>query len=133
MTEASIAIDVRETGDYIGARSLQQAVVDGYRSIFGPGNPTTLQTLRQLSESCRKEGDHATALELARDAFNQFTRRYGDTHPESLTAALALAVALRHNGELEAARDRGERRASGSAGCSAATIRTSWRPTSTWR
>ncbi|MFE6332068.1 FxSxx-COOH system tetratricopeptide repeat protein [Streptomyces sp. NPDC057806] len=113
VTEGSIAIDVRETGDYAGARSLQEAVMDGFRSALGAENPATIEVMRHLSESYRKEGDHVGSLALASQAHGMFMRCHDETHPQLLASALTLSVALRHNGDLEAARAQGVKASEG--------------------
>ncbi|CAM5551802.1 FxSxx-COOH system tetratricopeptide repeat protein [Streptomyces chartreusis] len=115
ITEASIAVDLREAGDYAGARSLLEAVVDALLPVLGARNSTTLNVMRLLSESCRKEGDHARSLELATEAHTMLSHLYGETHPhpQPLASTLTLSVALRHNGDLPAARTQGVKASEG--------------------
>lgn len=79
VTQTSVAMDMRETGDYLGGLLLHGTMQKIHQTIFGPENPATLEVTRQLSKSCRKAGDHARSLDLATVAYTQFVRRDGTT------------------------------------------------------
>lgn len=103
ITVDGLAVTARERGRYATARRLHQSVHEAY----GRDHPVTFEAMRQLSESCRKAGDPARSLELAKHAHTEFAKRYERNHPRTLAAELTLSMALRENGDLDAAHRHG--------------------------
>ncbi|MFF1608290.1 FxSxx-COOH system tetratricopeptide repeat protein [Amycolatopsis sp. NPDC058278] len=104
------SVDLRETGDYLGARREQDDTVRRMREQLGDRHPMTLAAIKNLAVAWRKAGQHddKQALTLALEATDGFVSRYGEAHPDAMSAALELSIDHRQDGNLKEARRLGE-------------------------
>ncbi|GAB2979213.1 FxSxx-COOH system tetratricopeptide repeat protein [Saccharothrix stipae] len=104
-TQVGLTLDKRELGNYREAAAEHEEVVRMYErlSVGRPLNPTWLRAMRHLAVMRRKAGDHRGAMSAAETAYDGLRRRYDLDHPETLAAALARSIELRHLGRLEQA------------------------------
>lgn len=109
LTQVGLTIDKRELGNYREACAEHEEVVRTYerRSQSRPLNPAWLRAVRHLAVMRRKAGDHEGAIRAAETAFDGLRLRYNLDHSETLAAALARSVELRHLGRLEQAEQLG--------------------------
>ncbi|MGW6057659.1 FxSxx-COOH system tetratricopeptide repeat protein [Streptomyces sp. NPDC055189] len=104
-TRVGLTIDERELGRYAHARERQEEVVAKYQQIQAD-SPAALFAKRVLAVARRKAGDHRGALELSEEVLGLIVDRFGfgQEHPDTIAASLSLSVDLRHDGQLERAR-----------------------------
>lgn len=104
-TQVGLTLDKRELGMYREAAADHEEIVRMYErlSVGRPLNPTWLRAVRHLAVMRLKAGDPVGAMSAAETAFDGLRRRYNLDHPETLAAALARSIALRHLGRLEQA------------------------------
>jgi uncharacterized protein (DUF2267 family) len=109
-TQVGLTIDKRELGHYREACAEHEEVVRAYErlSVGRPLNPTWLHAVRHLAVMRRKAGDHEGAMRAAETAFEGLRRRYDLDHPDTLAAALARSIELRHFGRHESAAQLGQ-------------------------
>jgi hypothetical protein len=93
----SLAWDVRLCGDYRGARDVSQDAFEYGQERLGPAHYQTLRTANALAIALRYLGGASLseALALARQVLSQCTNRYGESHPDTLAAAINVASSLR--------------------------------------
>jgi hypothetical protein len=108
------ALDRRENGDYDGALELLLEARNHLVELFGEQSPQVMRTDASLSVTRRRLGEHRAAEALSRTTYDQFRRRYGDNHPETLACAANLCCDLLALGAddpalYEKAREIGER------------------------
>ncbi|MEU4741996.1 FxSxx-COOH system tetratricopeptide repeat protein [Actinosynnema sp. NPDC023658] len=110
LTQVGLTLDKRELGNYREACAEHEEVVRVYerRSEGRPLNPPLLRAMRHLAVMRRKAGDHEGAMKAAETAFEGLRRRYGLDHAETLAAALARSIELRHRGRHEQAAQLGQ-------------------------
>jgi tetratricopeptide (TPR) repeat protein len=111
LTMDNWAVDLRETGDYLRARVEQDDVVHRMRAQFGERHPMTLASIKNLATAYRRARGNLDkkSLSLALEATQGLVSRYGDSHPEAMSAVLDLSVGHRQDGNLPEARKVGER------------------------
>ncbi|MEU4443141.1 FxSxx-COOH system tetratricopeptide repeat protein [Actinosynnema sp. NPDC050801] len=104
-TQVGLTLDKRELGNYREAAAEHEEIMRMYErlSVGRPLNPTWLRALRHFAVMRRKAGDHGGAMTAAETAYDGLRRRYDLDHPETLAAALARSIELRHLGRLEQA------------------------------
>ncbi|MER5268409.1 FxSxx-COOH system tetratricopeptide repeat protein [Actinosynnema sp. NPDC002837] len=109
LTQVGLTIDKRELGNYREASAEHEEIVRTYerRSTGRPLNPAWLRAVRHLAVMRRKAGDHVGAMEAAETAFDGLRLRYNLDHADTLAAALARSIELRHLGRLEQAKQLG--------------------------
>ncbi|MFC6089907.1 FxSxx-COOH system tetratricopeptide repeat protein [Saccharothrix lopnurensis] len=100
LTQISLTLDKRELGDYHEARVEHEEIVRAYQrqSEERPLNPMELRAVRHLAAMRRKAGDHEGAMAAADTAFEGLKLRYGLDHADTLAAALAKSIEMRHLG-----------------------------------
>ncbi|WP_197043377.1 FxSxx-COOH system tetratricopeptide repeat protein [Saccharothrix sp. NRRL B-16314] len=109
-TQVGLTLDKRELGNYREASAEHEEIVRSYERLSEgrPLNPTWLRAVRHLAVMRRKAGDHDGAMSAAETAFEGLRRRYGLDHVETLAAALARSIELRHLGRHETAAQLGQ-------------------------
>jgi hypothetical protein len=109
LTMDNWAVDLRETGQYLRARDEQNEVVHRMRAQLGDRHPMTLAATKNLATAHRRAGDHEkVSLALAFEARDGLVSRYGESHPEAMSAVLDLSVGYRQDRNLSEARKLGE-------------------------
>jgi hypothetical protein len=109
LTMDNWTVDLRETGQYLRARDEQNNVVHRMRTQLGDRHPMTLAAIKNLATAHRRAGDHEkVSLTLAFEARDGLVGRYGESHPEAMSAVLDLSVGFRQDGNLPEARKLGE-------------------------
>lgn len=104
------SVDLRETGDYLRARSEQEDTVRRMRAQLGGRHPMTLSAIKNLAIAYRKAGQHRDkkALTLAMEATDGLVTKYGESHPDAMSAAMDLSIEHRQDHNLAEARRLGE-------------------------
>ncbi|MGW5731663.1 MULTISPECIES: FxSxx-COOH system tetratricopeptide repeat protein [Streptomyces] len=107
LTRVGLTIDERELGRYAYARDRQEEVVAQYQRQSQAESPAALHAKRVLAVARRKAGDHRAALEISEEVLGVTVGRFafGQEHPDTIAASLSLSVDLRHDGQLERARE----------------------------
>jgi len=100
----NLAETLRHQGDFSGARSLQEKVLETRRLLLGVGHPATQTSMNNLSETFRDQGDLASACALQEEALTVSRRVLGEEHPNTLTSMANLAGTLWNQGDLARAR-----------------------------
>ncbi|MGW7080303.1 FxSxx-COOH system tetratricopeptide repeat protein [Streptomyces sp. NPDC054866] len=110
LTRVGLTIDERELGRYAYARDRQEEAVALYQRQTQTDSPAALHAKRVLAVARRKAGDHAGALEISEEVLGIIVGRFGfgQEHPDTIAATLSLSVDLRHDGQLERARELAE-------------------------
>ena len=105
------SVDLRETGDYLGARQAQEDTVRQMRAELGGRHPMTLSAIKNLAIAYRKAGQHQqqAALRLALEATQGLVTKYGESHPDAMSATMDLSIEYRHEDDLAEARRLGTR------------------------
>ncbi|MEV4146032.1 FxSxx-COOH system tetratricopeptide repeat protein [Amycolatopsis sp. NPDC049691] len=104
------SVDLRETGDYLRARTEQEDTVRRMRAQLGSRHPMTLSAIKNLAIAYRKAGQHRDkkALTLAMEATDGLVTKYGESHPDAMSAAMDLSIEHRQDRNLVEARRLGE-------------------------
>jgi hypothetical protein len=104
------SVDLRETGDWLRARAEQNETVRKMRAQLGDRHPMTLSAIKNLAIACRKAGQHhdKKALTLAMEATDGLVNKYGESHPDAMSALMDLSIEHREDGNLVEARRLGE-------------------------
>ncbi len=106
ITWYNLAWTVRLEGKYAEARDVGQDALDYGQERLGPEHFATLRTAIGLSAALRRIAPaREQALVIARDVYDVFVNRRGETHPDTMAAAVNLANALRVNGMIAEALD----------------------------
>lgn len=74
IVEICVALDLRELGDYIGARTRHEEIVMRFTQLCGARHPFALRATRLHAEMRRKAGDHVGAFEAAERAVTRVDR-----------------------------------------------------------
>jgi TIR domain/Tetratricopeptide repeat/NB-ARC domain len=101
----TMAAALREKGDYVGARGLDQESLARERRRHGKNHRDTLLSARHLAADMRGQADRQSARELETDTLARYRRVLGPDHPETLACADGLADDLRALGDYAGARD----------------------------
>ncbi|WIM99321.1 FxSxx-COOH system tetratricopeptide repeat protein [Actinoplanes oblitus] len=113
-TFGGINLDRRELGDYVKAHADQETVIATARRVLKyDDHPDLLRQNHQLASFRRKAGRHQEALDLSSDVLRRFRSRYGEGHPDTVLALLAVSIDQRVTGDLAAARENGEKAVEG--------------------
>lgn len=88
------ALDRRETGNYQGSLDLLLETRRRCAELFGEHSVQVLRTDSSLSVTRRRLGEHRAAEALSRTTYDQYRRRYGERHPETLACAANLCCDL---------------------------------------
>jgi hypothetical protein len=104
------SVDLLETGACLRAREEQEDTVRRMRSQLGDRHPMTLSAIKNLASAYRKAGEHRhrKALTLAMEATDGLVTKYGESHPDAMSATMDLSIEHRHDGDLAEARRLGE-------------------------
>lgn len=102
---SDLAFAKQRTGDYVGARDLDQDNLNRSRRILGDDHPDTLSSANNLAADLRALGENQQARDLDRDTLARTRRIFGDDHPDTLTSANNLAFDLHQLGDHQQARD----------------------------
>ncbi|MEX5633459.1 FxSxx-COOH system tetratricopeptide repeat protein [Parafrankia sp. FMc2] len=103
-SDSSRNLNLRELGDYPGARGRQEELVGRLRVVLADeSHPDLLRALRHLAVVQRRAGELDTALRTSRISWERLLARYGPAHPETLASALCHSTDLRHTGDLDGA------------------------------
>jgi len=81
-------------GDYARSDSLNLAVLEMTRRLYGPGHPLVAADLVNLGATQFERGNYAEAERYYRAALGLTTRWYGDDHPQTATRLTMLGRAL---------------------------------------
>lgn len=101
----NLSVDVRENGDYLGSRRMQEETLQRVRHVISDRTaPVSLIAARTLAVSRRKAGDHAGALELNEETLRLYRSKFGERNLNVAATVLNLSMDLRQNAELERAR-----------------------------
>jgi tetratricopeptide (TPR) repeat protein len=104
MSWNGLARALRLCGDYSEARDVGEDAFDFGREVLGADHYWTLRTQNDLSIALRRIATaYDDALEMARDVYERCTRIFGNTHPDTLAAAISLANVQRTIGETDEA------------------------------
>ncbi len=88
------ALDRRETGNYQGSLDLLLEARQRTVELFGEESAEVLRTDASLSVTRRRLGEYRAAEALSRTTYDQYRRRYGSRHPETLACAANLCCDL---------------------------------------
>ncbi|MCK9901757.1 FxSxx-COOH system tetratricopeptide repeat protein [Frankia sp. Cpl3] len=103
-SDSSQNLNLRELGDYPGARGRQEELVGRLRVLLADeSHPELLRALRHLAVVQRRAGELDTALRTSRISWERLLARYGPAHPETLASAQCHSTDLRHTGDLDGA------------------------------
>lgn len=99
------SVDLRETGDYLTARAEQEHTVSRMRALLGDRHPMTLFAIKNLAIAYRKAGLHQNqrALRLAEEARQGLVTKYGESHPDAMSAIMDVSIEHRQDGNLDEA------------------------------
>ncbi|MFB6392916.1 FxSxx-COOH system tetratricopeptide repeat protein [Polymorphospora lycopeni] len=104
MAARSLAADHRMTGDYVGARELDERTLRQLRSTLSDEHPHSLMVANNLAVSLRLVGDYQAAAALDLDTLEKRRRVLGERHPYTLFSAGNYGRDLREIGDFPAAR-----------------------------
>jgi tetratricopeptide (TPR) repeat protein len=95
----SLAWDVRLCGDLTAARDVTEDAWEYGKERLGPEHYQTLRTANAFAIALRELGtSNSAAMDLASQVLDQCRRLYGDSHPDTLAAAINLANIQRAGG-----------------------------------
>jgi tetratricopeptide (TPR) repeat protein len=98
----NLAWAVRLQGKYFEARDVGQEAWAYGQERLGPDHFATLRAANGLSIALRRIAPaREQALQIAREVYDLFQRRYGDVHPDTMAAAINLTNAQRTIGLLD--------------------------------
>jgi tetratricopeptide (TPR) repeat protein len=113
--EHALAVTERGLGKVSESRSRNAEVLEQYRRLLGDDDMLTLRSLAGVAADLHAQGDHAGAVERARDCYERFDRTLPG-HPFTYMCQANLAVYLRAEGQrLDDALAHGEQSRSGLA------------------
>ncbi|MFF4036716.1 FxSxx-COOH system tetratricopeptide repeat protein [Streptomyces sp. NPDC001816] len=102
---SNLSIDVRESGDYLRSREMQEETLQRVRHVIKDrAAPVSLIAARTLAVARRKAGDHAGALELNEETVRLYRSKFGERNLNVAATVLNLSMDLRQNADLEKAR-----------------------------
>jgi tetratricopeptide (TPR) repeat protein len=104
----SVAVAVRELGQYEQARQLSEDTLTRCRRVLGDEHPETLRAAYYLSVSLWGLGRYEQARQLSEDTLTRCRRLFGNEHFLTLRLAYSLAISLWGLGRYERARQLGE-------------------------
>ncbi len=90
--------------DFAAARSAQELTLDVRRRVVGPEHPDTLNSMNNLAETLRAQGDLMGARTLHEQVLDVCRRVLGPEHPDTLSSMGNLAETLLAQGYLAGAR-----------------------------
>jgi tetratricopeptide (TPR) repeat protein len=96
-------------GDHVGARRLEERVLEVKTRVLGAEHPNTLTAMSNLASTLKAQGDHAGARRLQERVLEARTRLLGTEHEDTLTSMNNLASTLRAQGDDAGARRLHER------------------------
>ena len=100
----TLAWTVRMQGRFTEARDVGEEAWDYGRERLGPDHFTTLRTAIGLSIAQRRIAPaRMESMEIARESYVTCQKRFGDSHPDTMAAAINLENALRVNSLLDEA------------------------------
>ncbi len=99
-----LAITLWARGDYAGARSIQERVLDVRTRVLGEEHPDTLTSMGNLARTLGAQGDYSGARRIQERVLEMRTRVWGEEHPDSLRSMNNLASTLAEQGDHAAAR-----------------------------
>jgi tetratricopeptide (TPR) repeat protein len=95
----NLAWSVRLEGRYIEARDVAEEALDFGKERLGADHFATVRTAIGLSIALRRLATMGEeSLQMARESYDTFQRRFGQRHPDTIAAAVNLANILRING-----------------------------------
>ena len=95
----SMAILLKNRGDYAGAEVLFRRALAGYAKALGPEHPDTLGSVNNLAILLSDQGDYAGAEVLYRRALAGREKVLGPEHPDTLSSVNNLANLLSDQGD----------------------------------
>ncbi|MFJ3715570.1 FxSxx-COOH system tetratricopeptide repeat protein [Streptomyces sp. NPDC090057] len=102
---SNLSIDVRESGDYLRSREMQEETLQRVRHVIKDRSaPVSLIAARTLAVARRKAGDHAGALELNEETLRLYRGKFGERNLNVAATVLNLSMDLRQNADLDRAR-----------------------------
>ncbi|MGW6929650.1 FxSxx-COOH system tetratricopeptide repeat protein [Lentzea sp. NPDC054927] len=104
----NLAVFLRDVGEYLKARALDEGLVRRYRRDFGDDHPSTLRAVNSLAMDLRGLGEHQKARKLHTDNLQRRRQVLGDDHRDTLLSAGHLAGVMSDMGEYAKARELGE-------------------------
>ena len=78
---------MRAEGAFRDSVDLLRDTLAKYQAVLGDDMPDTLRAAISLAVSLRKAGEQAEAMNLARDTYDRYERRYGLSSPETRACA----------------------------------------------
>ena len=96
-------------GDYAGARSLEERVLEATTRVLGEEHPDTLMSMSNLAATLAEQRDYAGARRLQERVFEARTRLLGEEHQDTLISMGSLAITLGAQGDHAGARRLQER------------------------
>jgi tetratricopeptide (TPR) repeat protein len=100
----NLAATLWSTGDHIGARTLEEQVLEIRRRVLGPEHPRTLTSMNNLASTLWSMGDHAGARTLLGQVLQIHRQVLGPEHPNTLISMGNLASTLGSMGDHAGAR-----------------------------
>jgi cellulose biosynthesis protein BcsQ len=104
------ALDRREMGNYQGSLELLLEARQHCVALTGEHSPDVMRTDASLSVTRRRLGEFRAAEALSRTTLDQYRRRYGERHPETLACAANLSCDLLALGAMQSEPSYGEAR-----------------------
>ncbi len=104
-TMDALAATLRDQGELVDARGLQEKVLGICRRVLGDEHPDTLGSMNNLASTLSELGDASGAHELHEAALAVRRRVLGEEHPDTLASMNNLAMALKALGDATEARE----------------------------
>jgi tetratricopeptide (TPR) repeat protein/cellulose biosynthesis protein BcsQ len=100
----NLATTLKAQGDLVGARKLEEQVLETWIRLLGMDHPDTLKAMSNLAETLYGQGDLAGTRKLQEQVLEARDRLLGKDHPDTLKAINNLATTLKAQGDLAGAR-----------------------------
>ncbi|NTU42546.1 MAG: tetratricopeptide repeat protein [Nitrospirales bacterium] len=92
-----------ERGAYPSAKRLNSRQYESYKHLLGEDHPDTLNSMNNLAETLRAQGDLAGARRLQEEGLHKRKSLLGEDHPATTISAWNLFSTLLHLGDKESA------------------------------
>ncbi len=99
----NVALTMKELGDLVGARTLEEGVVAAYERILPEDHSELLAARDRLATTMRQQGELAGARALQESVLAARERTLPQDHPDLLGIRLNLALTLKAAGDLKGA------------------------------
>jgi tetratricopeptide (TPR) repeat protein len=98
-----LSVTMREWGDLVAARKMQEDLLAVTRRVQGTEHPDTLHVMINLASTLRAQGELDKALELNQETYTLLLNVLGPNHMDTLTTMDNLAGTLADSGDLRGA------------------------------